>query len=419
MTREQEQNPNFGPVVTMPDREVIVRKMQELGVLGISEQTNGFFYRLAEILDRAQLNGAGLTLIWETSIHESLSGLPPVTRSAVGMDFDRIVDAITPDAEVADNAKKSREALMVQLAAMAKAAEPNPDDLGPEDSLQDLERYSQARRIADLIFEYVSPDYRVTDRPWKEDRRDEGANPFYNQTHRGFFLEAYYGSLGRLWTPWGKYSFGGSGCGSWEEVTPKILERLGATLCLPEEYREYGVVGPVYALHKIDEVELPDPVEQPRSHFRTYEEAKQAWDDLTRQYHESKGEKSPLTATEKFALDDAILKARGEQEPPINENDIRQLWELSFYRGKVVKYTQDGGQTWHYAKVSDQDPQYFKGGNLGFSIYAEVLPHTQLHSSRALTDRDFEEGVVVRPTTQEEVKGLKFSYEFSDDEEKK
>lgn len=412
MSQENEQNQGIGPVVIMPEREVIVRKMQGLGVLGISEQTNDFLYRLAEILDRALLNGAGLNLVWEKIMHETLSGLPPTVRAAVGMGFDQLVDAITPDAEVANEAKEARKALHDQLAKMAKAAEPNPDSLGSEDSLQNFERYLHARRVADLIFEYVSPEWRVTNRPYQADRRDERTISVYNQTRRGFFLEAYYGALNRLWTPWGEYGFGGSGSGSWEEVTPQILERLGATLYQPEEYREWGVVGPVYALHRIDDVVLPDPAEQPRSAYRTYEEVRKTWDDFTREYHNLQGDKKFLTVEERFALDDAITKARSEKEPPISESDIQHLVILGFCRGKVVKYTKDGGKTWNYAKLTRGEPQYFKGGAYGYAIDNEVMPHAQVHSMSALTDEDFKGGLIVRPTTNDETIGMKFSYEL-------
>lgn len=416
MSGEHQQGSNQPPkIVTMPDREILARQLQGLGVFGISEQSNTFFQRYTEYLADTKINAAGIYMTWVNATADTLSGYPPMVSSIIDMYFDRVVDAVIPDPEVADEAKEIRRKIMEEISALSKAAEPKVEDLGPEDSIDDLTRYTQARRVADVVFEFVSRNAGdLGDGIWVEDRREEEVNPFYHQTHRGFFLEQYYSNPSKLWTPWGEYGFAGSGS-SWDDISrKKLLERLGATIYRPQQNTNYGVVGPIYALHKIDDIELPEPVARPRSAYKEYDEIKNIWRKLTSQYYQSKGETPPLTIDEKFTLDNALLEERGKNEPPLNENDIRNLWEIAFHRGEVIKYTQDEGKTWHYTKISDSDPVYFQGGELGYSTDEEVLPHIQVHSSRALTDKRFEAGLVARPTNQEEIKGLVFSYDFKD-----
>jgi hypothetical protein len=396
----------------MPDREIILRRLKDSGVLGVSEPSNAFFYKFTEYLADRPVIGPVLNLFWAQAMTDTMSGYPPQVSLAMNLYFNRAIEAVTQDPEVTEEAKVFREQIYAELKKRVELAQPNPEDLGPKDSLHDLERYTQARKIADLVFQYTSEDSQV------DDRREEEANPYYNQTHRGFFLEQYYGLPNKIWTPWGEYGFGGSGSGWDKKTLDKILQRLGATLHKPLKREEYGEVGPIYALHKIDDIELPDPVERPRKAYIPYKESKDAWRKLTKEYYESQEIIPPLTVTEQFALDNAILEERGKNEPPVNDSDIKELALLSFYIGKVVKYTKDDGKTWHYTKLDREGSQYFQGGNLGFGAYQEVLPNTQVHSSVALTAKDFDNGMVVRPVTEEEIKGIKFSYEFEDIKDK-
>lgn len=151
--------------------------------------------------------------------------------------------------------------------------------------LYDFDLYQAARRVADVIFEYIDPRFDPkSDKPWKDDRRREEVNPYHHQTANGLFLEFYYGSPSSLRTPWGEWHFSGSGSGSWEKITPELLKRFGATLHEPERTSQMGVFGPVYALHKVDEVTLPEPTELDPLAYASYDEAKEAWEELTKRY---------------------------------------------------------------------------------------------------------------------------------------
>jgi len=153
--------------------------------------------------------------------------------------------------------------------------------------MSDFDLYVAARRVADIVFEYASPD--VEDEMWLEDRREEaGVSPSSSQTASGLFLELYYGQPSMIWTPWGCWGFGGSSGGWWKEALPKLLERLGATLHTPEAVTHRGHYGPVYAIHKVDDMALPEPVERPKDEFIPRKEAGAIWKTLTERYETSK-----------------------------------------------------------------------------------------------------------------------------------
>ena len=280
------QQPKDEPkAVQMPTREEMLQRLQAAGVYGITPQTDAFYDQFIKYTSDHQLNGMGLTNSWEFASYDTLRQYSPFIRTDIGAGFDTVIDAVTPDDEVANDAKEFRKKVLEEVARKRKASEPKPEELGPADSLNDLGRFSQARQIADIVFEYVTRKAGdIREGIWMEDRRGEDANPYYNQTHRGFFLEGYYGQISNLWTPWGKYGFGGDGSGSWKKATPEILERLGATEHMPETDTEMGTIGPIWAVHRIDGVEVPDPVERPGSQFIPYKEADAAWDALKAQY---------------------------------------------------------------------------------------------------------------------------------------
>jgi hypothetical protein len=266
-----------------------------------------------------------------------------------------------------------------------------------------------ARKIADLSYEFASPS--VKKEPWLGDRRDEGVNPFYNQTETGLFLEMYYGIPGKIWTPWGCWGCWGSGTGWDKKMTEAFLERLGATMYQQERYVEGacgGVIGPVYAVHRVDDMLLPDPVVRNRKKYLSYEQAKEEWGRLTRYYHDLLGTTVPATCSEKFAADDMILEIRAKNEPKKTESDIRSLDGIkSFGRGTTVKYTRDNGKTWHYGRFSGP-----------CHIDNEVMANTEVHSCWTLSKSDFENGLIMRPATEEETRGILFSYDFKEMEKR-
>lgn len=391
--------------VQMPPRDIILQKLREIGVYGVTPQTDEFYDEFVKSAADREIYGGGLNMAW---VLASIDTLGPYSAIVNG-DFEEVIDAITPDPEVAEQAKEFRRKVLEKIEEERKAREPKVEDLGSEDSLHNFKRFSQLLRISEIMRDYIEEG---SD---EEESVQDRINPYYNQTHRGFFLEDYYGTPNCLHTPWGEYSLrqGARFTGNHEE----FLERLGAKICKPEVNNGQGTFGPVYRIHKIDDEELPSPVERPGSVYKDYEEVHRDWDQLVDQYYETLGQAAPLTALEKIALDDAILEARGQAEPPISEEDVRNLKGLEQLQGQVVKYTQDGGETWHYTKLGLGPINEFNDGSMGYSADEEVMPNAQVHSSYAITDKRFKNGLIVRPTSKEEVEGMRFSYDFSDDED--
>ena len=88
--------------------------------------------------------------------------------------------------------------------------------------------YEAAREVADLVHA-VAAETGVS----MDDSREDKVNPFDNQTSDGLFLEFYYSIPSRLWTPWGKWNFGGGGGGgpdSFAKLAKHVLKKLSATM---------------------------------------------------------------------------------------------------------------------------------------------------------------------------------------------
>ena len=150
--------------------------------------------------------------------------------------------------------------------------------------LHDGAFYTLTRKVADIIFGYTIPHANDPNRnkPRMDNRRREKANPFYNQTADGLYLELYYGMPSSLWTPWGKWNFGGCDDGAWKNILPSLLERFGSTLHQPLRTSKMGQFGPVYALHKVDDMPLPDPIELDNAAYASYKDSIAAWEELTK-----------------------------------------------------------------------------------------------------------------------------------------
>lgn len=280
--------------------------------------------------------------------------------------------------------------------------------------VSDFQVYLAAKRVADLVFtEFASPDVNRSDRemPWCEDRREEGVNPFYGQTKQGLFLEIYYSGPGHIWTPWGKWNCFGSGTGWEKERMARLLERLGATLYKEKVIDNMGEHGPIYAIHKVEGVALPMPEARDENSYLAYKVCEKDWKQLSRSYYKLSGKKEPMSIEEKFARQRAILEARGKKEPRTTPRDITDLEHLLPMAGQVIKYTQDDGKTWHYAKLWKRGPERFNNLSFGLATDEELLPPVNVHCRGSLTNKDFERGLRVRPTTNKEVKDMHFSYE--------
>jgi hypothetical protein len=213
-----------------------------------------------------------------------LVGQPPMIYRIIELMIPMIAQAIFP-ADFAGVVKTTMDNIhQVQKESWEKkkAEAPKPNING--DSLQ---IYTAVRRIADLSFEFYQPMDSSFGKYAAGDRRNEGVNPFYNQTTGGLFLEQYYGGPGSIWTPWGKWGCWGGGCtGSNKDPMPDFLNAIGEVeLFAAERNTAQGTIGPVYAIRKVGDIVLPKPELRKAPSYFEYEEAKRLWDEVSNQFN--------------------------------------------------------------------------------------------------------------------------------------
>ena len=267
-------------VIKLPgDPQEITRRLT--AVCNESSVVRKLYPQIASMAGQ-ELNYQGVILTLVLAWSDFSEQYPPPLGAVLWLYVPDWIDALIDDKEVAQAAKDSL-AGSEQILREKIAAE-TPPRVEPEGPVENYNLYSAAHEIADIVFEYISPDY--LHEIWMEDRRGEGANPYYNQSSAGLFLGFYYGMPSRLWTPWGEWGFGGGGSGgNHGSLIPLILERLGATEFAPLQHMPYGEVGPVYALTKVDDIELPKPKVREHQNFLEYEVAKKAWGEMTQRYN--------------------------------------------------------------------------------------------------------------------------------------
>jgi hypothetical protein len=102
--------PEFGfpKTVQMPPREDMVGRLEEVGVLGVSPHADRFYTAFVNDVADKEIVGPGLHMSWTLATADTLSDLPPIIGIQIGMEFDRVVEAVTPDLEVARQAKDFR-----------------------------------------------------------------------------------------------------------------------------------------------------------------------------------------------------------------------------------------------------------------------------------------------------------------------
>lgn len=289
--------------VELPDDKEIARRLQEGGLLGIAPQVDDFCLKLVARLTKAKLVDAlELGTVWGCVLDESFPKSSGGVRNLVDCGyFDLVVGAITQDEALAKEASQVRA-----LVCETKALFPPPKyplftagDL-PPDSIHDYTRYTQARRIADVVFEYGTTDLLdlQSEKPYMMDKRaNRDVPPIMDRgrhTYKGFFLERYFESL-VLWTPWGEYSFASIHKVNYKKLAssmPDMLRRLGAIEALPwcewdgQRSDYFQINGPIYGVTKVDDERLPEPVYKYSQEYKGYnaEAAKDAWGMLANRY---------------------------------------------------------------------------------------------------------------------------------------
>jgi hypothetical protein len=169
-----------------------------------------------------------------------------------------------------------------------------PERPAPKDVLHNFKTYLQVRRVADFFFTYLDTDVhgtgkkpRVVDMRQQGPRREQWRQSL-GQTHQGILVELSYDNIPHaLYTPWGKWEIARRYSGQLtDDERDGLLKRLGATLFAEAVLTEVGYFGRVYALHRLGEEVLPNPVARPPA--RDFKPLSEAWKQMTKQYEKQR-----------------------------------------------------------------------------------------------------------------------------------
>ena len=92
--------------ITMPGREEMLKKLKEAKLLGTTPQTDEFYEHFVNSVAGQEKVGAGLSIAWVLTEYDVLKEYPPIMQGLMNMSFERAIDAVTPDKEVARDAKE-------------------------------------------------------------------------------------------------------------------------------------------------------------------------------------------------------------------------------------------------------------------------------------------------------------------------
>ena len=209
----------------------------------------------------------------------------PELPSLTLLSMEKWIDALANDVDFAKMAKEIF--LQTQKEVRAKMEAKIPPRVEPKGPIKNDQLFSAVMKIRGALFDEVrkgDPKHLIDIR-----RTDDGINPCYHQTEQGLFLEYHYDEPNKIWTPWGYFQMIGFSCcrgdAPWEPIIAKYLERLGVTLYLPKTNEKWGQRGPVYAIHRLDDIVLPEPIVREKQNFWSYEKVMRAWKSMYKRYY--------------------------------------------------------------------------------------------------------------------------------------
>lgn len=261
------------------DPRHIIEKLSE-----VQNETNLVQRLYPQIAKNAgrELVPSGVVLMLILSVNDFASNYPPMMYGVLLANIPGWIKALVEDD------------VMCQLTldhyqkTIQKAKPKPPKIVKSKGTVEEYKLFCAVKRVAETFFEEVE---RVNDPHLRVHKVNDSVNPFYDQTESGIFLEYYYSSPHKLWTPWGSYQFSGSLSYSgdpWSKILPRFLKRVGAEIYEPEKNLSYGTVGPVYALHSLDDKPLPQPKLRPAGTKISYDNAKEVWAKFEAKYRSSK-----------------------------------------------------------------------------------------------------------------------------------
>ena len=94
--------------VMMPSAEEMTAKLAEVGLIGKDPQTDKFYADFLKRVSGSEKVAAGLNLAWEVSLSLVMKDYPSIFTAELNLAYDQAIDTVTPDEEVAQEAKNIR-----------------------------------------------------------------------------------------------------------------------------------------------------------------------------------------------------------------------------------------------------------------------------------------------------------------------
>lgn len=210
--------------------------------------------------------------------------------------------------------------------------------------------FAVAIRIGDVFHEIA----RNIPNLFVQDRRKDGPNPYHDRTSQGLVLEFYYGTPGKVWTPWGYYEYCGSSGGSSQEfdrLTSEFFVQVKTRLHKPAHSNSNGVYGPYHVVLGVDGIELPEPEKLSGFEDGFYTASKTDWEMRLRAMKEK-----PI----KFVVKNKRL--------PLYSKDRKIMART----GSVISTTEDISEAERFDSVDDA--RKFRSTLNEFWIDANIVP---------------------------------------------
>lgn len=256
-------------VIAMPARDEMQRRLET--VIDAPHAKEHFIPRLLQGAERELVGPEVVTMI-QLAIYDYSCG-DPLMGSLMQFYVEDLVDALVDDDTVKQDALDFIERVKAKRQEELDRRPPVP--MRPE--LSDDEKRSlmhHIKQLAAIFDEYTNDPYNSS-----QGHRVGGVNPFYNQTINGLYLEFYYGTVSKVWTPWGHWHF--AAAQSYETDLVGFMSRLTVREHIPEHNTQMGVIGPVYAVLAIDGDDLPEPVlPTDKRQYLEYEDARAQWEQF-------------------------------------------------------------------------------------------------------------------------------------------
>lgn len=102
-------------VAQMPSDDVLLKAIEENQLIGTTDQALMFFMHFVASIADKRIDGSEINTAWAIASRDVLGDYPDYVQTLIGTLFNRVIDTIVPDCEVASQAKEFR------LEAMQKA----------------------------------------------------------------------------------------------------------------------------------------------------------------------------------------------------------------------------------------------------------------------------------------------------------